>query len=53
MRKTLKKKLILDQETVRALSKTALTRAVGGSDNSQCYCPGNTDPNSCVAMCGI
>lgn len=36
MRKTLKKKLNLDKETVRALSKFALT-----------------DPNSCVAYCGI
>jgi hypothetical protein len=53
MRKTNKKKLLLDRETVRALSKFEMTQAAGGSDNSQCYCPGNSDVNSCVAMCGI
>jgi hypothetical protein len=53
MRRTPRKKLNLDKETVRALSKFALTRAVGGSDNSECYCPGYTDLNSCVAQCGI
>ena len=53
MRKTPKKKLNLDKETVRALSKFDLTRAVGGSDNSECYCPGFTEANSCVAQCGI
>lgn len=53
MRKTNKKKLILDRETVRALSKFEMTQAVGGSDNSVCYCPGNSELNSCVAMCGI
>jgi len=53
MRKTSKRKLNLGRETVRALSKFDLTRAVGGSDNSECYCPGNTEANSCVAMCGI
>lgn len=53
MRKTRKKKLDLGKETVRALSKFALTRAVGGSDNSDCYCPGFTEANSCVAQCGI
>jgi hypothetical protein len=53
MRKPPRKKLNLDRETVRARSKFALTRAVDGSDNSECYCPGFTDPNSCVAQCGI
>jgi natural product precursor len=53
MQKTSKNKLKLDRETVRALSKFDLTRVAGGSDNSECYCPGYTDPNSCVAMCGI
>jgi natural product precursor len=53
MRKTNKKKLILDRETVRALSKKDMTQAAGGSDNSECYCPGYSEVNSCVAMCGI
>jgi hypothetical protein len=53
MRKTYKKKLVLPRETVRALSKPEMTQAAGGSDNSECYCPGYSDLNSCVAMCGI
>ena len=53
MRKTSKKKLNLGRDTVRALSKVDLTRAAGGSDNSECYCPGFTELNSCVAQCGI
>ena len=58
MRKTSRKKLILGQETVRALSKFALSQAVGasngcGTDNSDGYCPGYSEVNSCVAMCGI
>ena len=35
MRKTTKKKLNLDKETVRALSKFALTRAVARAPRSQ------------------
>lgn len=57
-KKTNKKKLILGQETVRTLPKAALTRVVGGSDgcgpdNSDGYCPGYSEANSCIAMCGI
>jgi hypothetical protein len=55
MRRTSKKKLQLRPDSVRVLSQFALTRAVGGSgtDNSEGYCPGNSDVNSCVAQCGI
>jgi hypothetical protein len=53
MRKTNKKKLLVGRETVRALSKFEMPQVAGGSDNSVCYCPGNSDVNSCVAMCGI
>ena len=58
MRKTHKKKLTLGRETVRALPKLVLRQVVGGSDgcgpdNSDGYCPGYSEVNSCVAMCGI
>lgn len=47
------KKLTLNRETLRMLSIRQLNQVLGGSDNSQCYCPGDSDPNSCVAECGI
>ncbi len=48
-----KLRLAVNKETLRALARQQLDCVVGGSDNSECYCPGNTDPNSCIAYCGI
>jgi hypothetical protein len=64
MRKTNKRKLIVGRETLRALSESAMSRAVGGGvgdavsntclpDNSYTWCPSYSDVNSCVAMCGL
>jgi hypothetical protein len=58
MRRTGKKQLHLRREAVRVLSRFALTRAAGGSDtcgpdHSDGYCPGYSEANSCVAMCGL
>jgi len=47
------KKLSLHRETLKDLSERQLNEVVGGSDNSECYCPGGSDPNSCIAYCGI
>jgi|GEM_PF-6056527 len=47
------KKLSLYKETLKELSKRQLNEVVGGSDNGDCYCPGDSNPNSCIAYCGI
>jgi hypothetical protein len=46
-------KLKLHRETLKRLTIAQLGEVQGASDNSECYCPGGSDPNSCVAMCGI